>query len=166
MKYTAIVQGKEVNVELDRKDSGSIQAKIGNREYSVEVQALNSGVYWMNCNSRSVDLVVMRTGDRYMVSFEGHHIPVEVIDVRAALRRMMQHQGEEGTAEMRAPMPGKIVRVLIDEGAPVQINQGILVMEAMKMQNEIKAPKNGIVRKIGVKEGEAVNSGDLLVIVE
>jgi len=63
-------------------------------------------------------------------------------------------------------MPGKIVKVLVTEGAEVNANQGILVMEAMKMQNELKSPKKGIVRKLTVTEGMAVNSGDLLVSVE
>jgi biotin carboxyl carrier protein len=63
-------------------------------------------------------------------------------------------------------MPGKVIRVLLKEGDSVQANQGILVMEAMKMQNEIKSPKSGTVKKIGVTAGSAVNSGDLMAEVE
>jgi len=68
--------------------------------------------------------------------------------------------------ELHAPMPGKIVKVLVAEGASVEVNQGLIVIEAMKMQNEVKSPKTGIVKKIGVQETTAVNAGDLLVIVE
>jgi biotin carboxyl carrier protein len=63
-------------------------------------------------------------------------------------------------------MPGKIVKVLLQAGAAVSANQGILVMEAMKMQNEIKSPKDGVVKCVSVQEGSAVNSGDLLAVVE
>jgi len=63
-------------------------------------------------------------------------------------------------------MPGKVVKVLVREGDSVQANQGLIVIEAMKMQNEVKSPKSGVVRKLGVKESAAVNSGDLLAIVE
>jgi len=63
-------------------------------------------------------------------------------------------------------MPGKVVKVLVNEGAAVEMNQGLLVIEAMKMQNEIKSTKKGTVRKLGVKESTAVNAGDLLAIVE
>jgi pyruvate carboxylase subunit B len=63
-------------------------------------------------------------------------------------------------------MPGKIVKILVSEGTEVKPNEGILVMEAMKMQNEIKSPKHGIVMKIRVKEGAPVNAGDLLAVVE
>jgi biotin carboxyl carrier protein len=90
---------------------------------------------------------------------------VEIIDSRGALRKAAQH-GHAGTVELRAPMPGKVVKVLVSEGATVDMNQGLLVIEAMKMQNEIKSPKKGTVRKLGVKETAAVNAGDLLAIVE
>jgi biotin carboxyl carrier protein len=65
-----------------------------------------------------------------------------------------------------APMPGKVVRILAREGTEVQAGQGIIVVEAMKMQNELKSPKQGVVQKIEVTEGATVNAGDVLVIVE
>jgi biotin carboxyl carrier protein len=92
-------------------------------------------------------------------------VTVEILDARNALRRAARH-GPEGAMEIRAPMPGKIVRVLVAEGAEVEANQGLLVMEAMKMQNEIKSPKKGVVKKLAVKEGAAVSSGDTLAAVE
>ena len=104
-------------------------------------------------------------GDGYLVSINGEHVPVEILDGRAVLRKASQ-QSQAGAVELRAPMPGKIVRRLLAEGEEVGANQGVVVMEAMKMQNEIKSPKKGIVRKIMVTDGSAVNAGDLLAIVE
>ena len=63
-------------------------------------------------------------------------------------------------------MPGKVIKVLVAEGAEVQPNQGIVVLEAMKMQNEIKSPKKGVVQKIVAAEGANVNAGDVLAVVE
>ena len=63
-------------------------------------------------------------------------------------------------------MPGKIVRILVTEGAEVGAGEGVLVVEAMKMQNEVKSPKKGTIQKILVSEGTAVNAGDVLAIVE
>jgi len=63
-------------------------------------------------------------------------------------------------------MPGKVVRVLLKEESPVEEGQGVVVVEAMKMQNEIKSPKKGVVRKIVASEGAAVNAGDVLAVVE
>jgi biotin carboxyl carrier protein len=63
-------------------------------------------------------------------------------------------------------MPGKVVRVLIEKGAQVEADQGILVVEAMKMQNELRSPKDGIVKALNVSEGATVNAGDVLAIIE
>jgi biotin carboxyl carrier protein len=107
----------------------------------------------------------MPDDDAYTVSLGGHRIAVEIVDARNALRKAAQ-RGHDGMAELRAPMPGKVVKVLVAEGADVEVNQGLVVIEAMKMQNEVKSPKKGVVRKVGVKEAAAVNAGDLLVVVE
>jgi biotin carboxyl carrier protein len=165
MKYTALVAGQKVEIDFERKGSKSLKARIGNRTYQLEASAVEPGVYWFNFNNRSIEVHVSPSDDGYSVAVSGHHIPVEILDARAALKKAAQH-GHDGLIDIRAPMPGKIVKVLIGEGVEVQANQGILVMEAMKMQNEIKSPKKGLVRKLGVTEGVAVNAGDLLVSVE
>ena len=72
----------------------------------------------------------------------------------------------KGPRKLVAPMPGKIVRVLVAESAEVEAGQGVVVVEAMKMQNEIKSPKKGVVRKLVAMEGAAVNAGDVLAVVE
>jgi biotin carboxyl carrier protein len=73
---------------------------------------------------------------------------------------------DHGPKNLTAPMPGRIVRVLVKQGDEVEAGAGVVVMEAMKMQNEIKSPKKGTIQKIMVSEGAAVNSGDVLAIVE
>jgi biotin carboxyl carrier protein len=165
MKYTAMVDGQKIEINFERTGSKSIEARIGTKTYQLEASAVEPGVYWFNFNNRSIEVHVCQSGDGYSVAVSGHHIPVEILDARTALKKAAQH-GHDGLIEIRAPMPGKIVKVLISEGGEVHPNQGILVMEAMKMQNEIKSPKKGVVRKLGVSEGVAVNAGDLLASVE
>jgi biotin carboxyl carrier protein len=89
----------------------------------------------------------------------------EVRDPRS-LRSRVRAVDEHGPKKLTAPMPGKIVRILVSQGAAVEAGEGVLVVEAMKMQNEVKSPKKGTVQKILVMEGAAVNSGDVLAIVE
>jgi biotin carboxyl carrier protein len=165
MKFTAIVEGERIELELKRVSADTVEVEIGGRTHTVHVKAVEPGVFWFNWNHRSLEVAVTQDTDAYIVSLQGRRIPVEMVDARAALRRAAHH-GQAGLAEVRAPMPGKIVKILVAEGAQVQPNQGLLVMEAMKMQNEIKSPKKGIVQKLGVSEGAAVNSGDLLAVVE
>jgi biotin carboxyl carrier protein len=164
MKYTAMIDGERVEIDLS-VDETSIQAEIGGRKYTLEAKVIQPGIYWFNWQNRSIDVAVTPNGDGYIVSLGGRRLMVEMVDPRAALRQAAE-QGHDGLVEIRAPMPGKVVKVLLLEGSEVQHNQGIIVMEAMKMQNEIKSPKRGVVKKLDVIEGAAVNAGDLLATVE
>ena len=165
MKYTAIVQGQNVEIEFNRKPHGVIEAQIGGRTYKLEGKAVEAGTYWLTQDNESLEIGVSPGVDGYIVSLHGRRIPVEILDTRTALRRAAQH-GQDGVVQIRAPMPGKVIKILVADGTEVEANQGIVVLEAMKMQNEIKSPKKGVVHKLGVKEGSAVNAGDLLATVE
>jgi biotin carboxyl carrier protein len=90
----------------------------------------------------------------------------EVVDPRAWSGRRHSHLEAEGRQPVVAPMPGKVVRILAKEGDSVEAGQGIFVVEAMKMQNEVRSPKSGVVEKLAVSEGQAVNAGDVLAWVD
>jgi biotin carboxyl carrier protein len=164
MKYGATINGETLEVDINRRAGNVVEAQIDDRKYVLEARAVQPGLYWLNWENRSIEVVVTEKNGGYLVMLGGRQVMIELGDLRTGLRAAQQ--GQQGTAPIRAPMPGKVIRVLLKEGDNVQANQGILVMEAMKMQNEIKSPKSGTVKKIGVTEGSAVNSGDLLAEVE
>ena len=165
MQYKVVIDGETVEVAFERTAAG-IEAKIGERAYSLEVSSVKPGVYLLNWGSRSIEVAVLPIGDMFSVSMEGHPIPVEILDGRRMLQRTIRSSDSGGASEMRSPMPGKIIRVLLTEGAEVAAGQGIVVMEAMKMQNEIKSSMGGRIQRIAVAEGETVQSGALIAIVE
>ena len=164
MKLTVMVAGEVVDVELERTANG-IRATVGDRSYWIEATSVEPGVFWLNWNQQSVEVFVTPDGEGYSVSLGSHRIAVEILDARRKLKRT-KHSGHTGAVEIRAPLPGKIVRVMASEGGDVEINQGIVVMEAMKMQNEIKSPIQGKIQKLAVAEGATVQSGDLIAIVD
>jgi biotin carboxyl carrier protein len=91
---------------------------------------------------------------------------IELRDPRSLRSRHKTAGDEKGPVRIVAPMPGRIVRLLVTENSEVEAGQGIVVVEAMKMQNEIKSPKKGMVKKISAGAGAAVNPGDIIAIVE
>jgi len=95
----------------------------------------------------------------------GKEFTAEVIDPRAWRGR--RHGGVEakGRQQIVAPMPGKVVRLLVKPGEQVEAGKGLLVVEAMKMQNEIRSPKSGTVERVLATEGQNVNAGEVLAIV-
>ena len=165
MKYTALIEGQPVEIEVNRMQNGVVEAEIGGRSYRLEAKAVEPGVYWFTWNNRSLEITVTENRDSYVATLADHRIAVEILDGRTALRRAAQH-GHDGVVQIRAPMPGKVIKVLVAEGTEVLVNQGIVVLEAMKMQNEIRSPKGGKIEKLLARVGQPVNAGDVLLWVE
>ena len=165
MKYTATIEGTHIELEIVHANARTIEANVAGQTYRIDRRDVALGVFWFSWNNRSVDVSITAQDDTYIVSLDGRTISVEIDDPRTALRKAAQ-QGHSGEVDLRAPMPGKVVKVLVPEGAEVQANQGVLVIEAMKMQNEIKSPKTGKVKRLVVQEAAAVNAGELLAVVE
>jgi biotin carboxyl carrier protein len=128
---------------------------------SASVTPVGRGLWSVLWNGESH--LVRRSGDAWLVN--GVAVEVEVVDPRAASTRSVSG-GPEGRQTLKAVMPGKVVRVLCKAGDAVEAGQGIVVLEAMKMQNEVKSPKAGTVSSVAVKEGSAVSAGDLLAVIE
>lgn len=148
---TVRIEGRELRVRLEQQGpEWRIDAGQGVREASVvEVEP---GVYSVLIDGHSFDV-------------RARELDAEVEDPRAP-RKAASQSGLEGPQAVVAPMPGKVVRVLVNEGAMVEQGQGVVVIEAMKMQNEMKAPKQGRVVSLVAVEGGAVGAGDVLATVE
>src|SRR6185295_14370547 len=103
----------------------------------------------------------LKSNDLFDVTLRGRTYTIRMIDPKRLRSGENSHRHDHGSAEITAPMPGKVVRVLMEVGAEVEAGAGILVVEAMKMQNEMKTPRAGVVASIKVKTGDTVNAGDV-----
>lgn len=104
-------------------------------------------------------------GDAFLLTVQGRTVRLEVPDPRA-WSSSATNRAASGQARVLSPMPGKVVRVLVAAGESVTAGQGLVVVEAMKMQNELKSPIDGIVARLDAAEGASVNANQLLVLVE
>jgi biotin carboxyl carrier protein len=102
----------------------------------------------------------------HAVFVRGKRYEVSVEDPRSWRSRKRTERGDAGPQKLTASMPGRVVRVLAREGDPILAGQGLVVVEAMKMQNEIKSPRDGVLKKLLTREGVNVNAGEVLAIVE
>jgi acetyl/propionyl-CoA carboxylase alpha subunit len=127
---------------------------------------LPDGHYSIILDGAVFDWRVDLDGDSCSIVGRDGNYTLRIIDPRRMAHAKDVAEGQEGLQRITADMPGKVVRVLVEKDETVNYDQGLLVLEAMKMQNEIRAPKNGTVKEIGVTEGMAVNSGDFLVSLE
>lgn len=118
---------------------------------------------------RSVDaaFAVRGTAGDFDVHIDGRTIPVEVRQAGSFGRQKKDGSAQgSGPQKVVAPMPGKIVRVLVKAGDEVKARQGLVVVEAMKMENELRAARDGRVREVAVSEGQSVDAGSLLLVVD
>ena len=140
---------------------------ISEESHSIEadVRQVQAGLYSILIAGKSYEARVEPQKDALLVQVGGAEFVINIADPRAWKGKRGGLLEAEGRQEIAAPMPGKIVRLLVAQGAKVEAGQGLLVVEAMKMQNEIKSPKTGTVERLLVKEGQAVNAGDSLAVV-
>ncbi len=164
--YEVNVDGQNFRVELSRAE-GRTLCKVDGREIEVDAVITDREVLSLIVNGRSYEVKRERTAtDDHVVIGGGIRFATEVRDPRSLRTRKAAGGGEEGPKKLVAPMPGKVVRVLAAANTEVEAGQGVVVVEAMKMQNELKSPKKGVVKQLLASEGQAVNAGDVLAIVE
>lgn len=166
MTYDVVVDNKTHQVELTRGDKAWV-CKVDGQEIEVDAELTARDVLSVLVGGKAYEVKRERSlqGELHMVIGSARYA-VDVQDPRSLRTRRAVAGAESGPQRIKAPMPGKIVRVLVAEHDQVKAGQGVIVMEAMKMQNEMKSPKDGRVQKILTAEGSAVNAGDALAIIE
>lgn len=164
MKYEAEIRGRQVSVELEQSGE-RITARVGERDYDLEFFCPEEGVYTLLEGDRVYEAQVSALDETSMrVQIGSHSFSTKITD-RKHRRSSVEH-AVEGRQNLLAPMPGRVVRVLLSAGDEVASGQGVIVVEAMKMQNEIKSPKSGRVVEVRVAEGVTVNANQVLAVVE
>lgn len=165
MVYDVVVAGKPHQLELEKVDSGW-KCRLDGKEVRVDAVLPRSDVLSLLVDGHAFEVKREQTPTDLHMWVGDTRFAVELRDPRSLRARKGGAADEKGPRKIVAPMPGRIVRLLVAEQSEVEAGQGVIVVEAMKMQNEIKSPKKGIVKKIVATTGAAVNGGDVLAIVE
>jgi biotin carboxyl carrier protein len=166
VKYEIRLSGKTRVVELARHN-GILEVSIDGRRLDADAVEVAPHTFSVLLNGESHQIRVAPRPDGTLTLHTGlaeYH--AEVSDPRSWRGRRHGALEAQGRQQVAAPMPGKVIRLLVKPGDAVGAGQGLLVVEAMKMQNEIRSPKSGKVEKLLVQEGQAVNAGEVLVWVE
>jgi biotin carboxyl carrier protein len=178
------VPARTYRVEILRDpESGHLVCRLDGAPLPLDVAAPERGVLSLLFEGRSYEVRLDRANGarpgagggngsqaaasgELNISVGGRAYRAEVRDPRSLRARRIRSGAAEGPRKITAPMPGKVVRILAPEGAAVEAGQGVLVIEAMKMQNEMKSPTKGTVARIAHGEGATVNPGDTLAVIE
>jgi biotin carboxyl carrier protein len=163
MKYITTVNGKQFEIEI--AEDGSVTVNGEPRE--VDFLPLGPSFYSMIMNHASIEAAIEEKRGEYEVLIKGRLYEGSVLDERTQL--LLARQGgpltDTGEVSIRAPMPGLVVDIMVSEGQEVREGQTLVILESMKMQNELKAPRDGVVQRISTEAGQSVEQKRVLVTI-
>jgi biotin carboxyl carrier protein len=175
-RYSVKVGGQTTVVDLEAT-AGGLRVVVGEQERLLEVRQAAGLLSWLD-GARVVTAQVENAAGasggpgtrerRLLVTTAGQVLPAVVADaaLEGAAARAAEGRVSTGPISLRAPMPGRVVKLLARAGDQLKAGQGVLVVEAMKMENEIKVPRDGRLRELQAVEGAAVDAGEVLAVLE
>jgi len=164
MKLNLKIDGRARSIQIDRSGA-QMQCRIDGRDVASNVVAIQPGIYSILIGGAAFEARVESGPRELHIYIGGREYSAEVSDPRQWRHGRNEIAPAEGHQQIIAPMPGKVVRVMVQAGEAVVAGQGLLVVEAMKMQNEIKSPRAGTVERISTSEGQTINAGDVLAVI-
>ncbi len=166
MNYIATIGEREVKVTVKEVGVARYMVTGAEKEYLVDAHQVQDSVWSILYGTESFEVDVQGRDDEYEVLIEGDCYKFSLMNEQRKALIRAGGKGAVGKALVTSPMPGKVLKLLVAEGEEVQTDQGVIVVEAMKMENELKSAVTGKVKEIFVKEGEVVELGSKLLLVE
>jgi biotin carboxyl carrier protein len=167
MAFIAKLGDQSYTVEIEESGKSVYRVSVDGNEFLVDGKKTGRTNFSLIVDNRSFEIEVDNTDDEYRVLVDGRNYRIHLVDERrvrvGAAQSGLQFQGRQMVS---VPMPGKVIAVLVTVGDAVELGQGLVIVEAMKMENEVRSPISGEVKEIKVKPGDTVEGGALLVIVE
>ncbi len=163
-RFVAVIEGDEIPIQVEVGRGSQVRYRVGTREGEADVhQAQDGSAYLMSRGSKQLALRVARTGDHFDIMARDYQLDCRLVPESRFLMDQLRGEGAAGEGIVRAHMPGRIIAISVEPGDEVTADQGVVILEAMKMENEIKAGLTGVVKSVHVETGEAVESGALLL---
>src|SRR5437870_3935504 len=167
MPFIARLGEQSYTIDIEEIGKSVYRVAVDGNEFLVDGKKTGRTNYSLIVDNRSFEIEVDHAEDEYRVLVDGRNYHVNLVDERRV--RIGGGQSEiqlQGRQKVSVPMPGKVIAVLVSEGDSIEKGQGLVIVEAMKMENEVRSPIAGEVKEIKVKTGDAVEGGAVLAIVE
>ncbi len=163
MKYITRVKGEEYEIEIERDN----EIVVNGVKYAIDFSQLSDpGTLSVLINNRSIAALVDENDDHWDVLIRGELYPVEVQEERVyRLSHARATLNGDDELAVRSPMPGLILKILVKEGMPVKSGDKVVILESMKMENELRSPRDGVVHHVQVAPGDSVEKGQTLVVI-
>ncbi len=167
MAYIAKLGEKTYTVEVEEVEKSIYRVSVDGSEFLLDGKKTGRTNYSLIVDNRSFEVDIDVSEDDYRVLVDGRNYHIHLLDERRMRLGGVQAGIElQGRQRVSVPMPGKVIAVLVSEGDQVERGQGLVIVEAMKMENEVRSPINGEVKEVKVKAGDSLEAGATLLVVE
>jgi len=167
MGYEIKVGDQQSEIKLLSRDGNIMELLVGDREYKVDIVEVEKGIYSILYNGISYNIELISKDKKvYSATTLYNSFDIEVLDAESRYRNSRRKSEDEDSAFISTPMPGKVVKVLVEEGDKVKGGDTVIVVSAMKMESEYKVVKDRIISKVLVKEGDNIEGDQPLIMLE
>jgi len=166
MRYLATMRETEHEFDFEKIDANTCMVRLGEQRFELDLRRVGESSFSVLIGNRSFDFDVTPEGDELIVTSRTGSWRLNLVDEKRRAARAILGRHLSGRVELKAMMPGRVVSVLVNPGDEIEAEHGVLTVEAMKMENEIKTPKAGRVIEVRVTAGQTVEKGEVLAIIE
>ncbi len=165
--YEVNIKGEDKPIEILEYDGNQLKAKLGDKVYELDLLEVEEGIYSVLYQGKSyrIELNTL-AAKKYEANIEQETIDVEIVDAETRYARSMKGDEAEDADYISTPMPGQVVKILVEEGQEVKGGETVIIVSAMKMESEYKVVKDRIIKQILVKEGENIDGDQPLILFE
>ncbi len=161
------INGEERKIEILHREGNRLTVKLGEKTYDLDLLEVEPGVYSVIWEGQSYQFEPDALGlKKYAVGTPGERVDVEIVDAETRYMRSRKGGLEDDSAYISTPMPGQVVKILVEEGQEVKAGETVIIISAMKMESEYKVQKDRVVKQVLVKEGDNIDGEQPLITFE
>lgn len=167
MSYEINLNGELDKIEILSQSGNEVEVMVGDRKYNVDIAEVENGVYSILLDGTSFNVELIPIGNKkYAANTLYNSFDAEIIDAESRYMNNRKGDHDEEQSYISTPMPGKIVKILVEEGQEVKAGETLVIVSAMKMESEYKVSKDRIIKNILVSEGDNIDGDQPLITLE
>lgn len=169
MKTEININNRTAEVELLHREGSLVKVSVDGEVFELDIARVGEGIYSALLNGKSYNIEMVNTHSKrhYTVNTFYNNYDIEVIDPQTRYLKNRSGVSQDAAGDtIISPMPGKVVKIMVNEGDEVEAGQTVMTISAMKMESEFKAPRNAKVKKINIAEGDVVDGNQVMMVFE
>ncbi len=167
MSYQININGEDKDIKILKRDGSLVEAEIDGRHYTLDLLKIQDGLYSVVSDGKSVNLNLVKTGSKKYTAVAAHnHLDLEIVDAQTRYERSVKGDDADDANVISTPMPGKVVKILVEEGQEVKAGTTVIIVSAMKMESEYKVVKDRLIKQVLVNEGDNIDGNQPLIVLE